>query len=332
MAETNRIKLEFGVKLRMLTIFVIFLSFLSNVLADEYPSRPITIVVAYAPGGSNDVVARLIAPRMGDFLGTSVVVENVSGGGGEIGAAKVARSAPDGYTLFLAAGGHAIAHGLKKTLAYDLVKDFSPISQVVKSPYMLLTNPSLPVKSVAELIAYAKANPGKLNYSSSGTGNPPHLCAEVFQKMTGTVLVQVPYRGEQPAIAGLVAGDVQLTFQGPGSTKGFVDSGVIRALAVTSKSRLGILPEVPTLHESGLTDFDISTWFSLVAPKGVDPAFVRKLNEAVLFALKDTTVLQRLTELGMVAVGNSPEELGALLVSEVARYESIIRAAGIERQ
>jgi tripartite-type tricarboxylate transporter receptor subunit TctC len=304
----------------------------SGALANDYPNRPITIVVAYAAGGSNDVVARLIGPKVSDFLGKPVVIENVSGGGGEVGASRVARSAPDGYTLFLAAGGHAIAHGLKKTLQYDLVKDFSPISQVVQSPYMLLTNPSLPVKSVEELIAYAKKHPGELNYSSSGTGNPPHLCAEVFQKMTGTELVQVPYRGEQPAIAGLVAGDVQMSFQGPGSTKGFIDSGTIRALAVTSKSRLKILPDVPTLQESGLANFDISTWFALIAPKNVDADVVKKLHEAVLFALKDPTVLQRLAELGMVPVGNSPDELGALLKTEVARYEGIIRAAGIERQ
>ena len=310
----------------------IAVSLMSGAAASDYPNRPISIVVAYAAGGSNDVVARLIGPKISDFLGKPVIIENVSGAGGEVGATRVARSAPDGYTLFLAAGGHAIAHGLKKTLQYDLVKDFSPISQVVQSPYMLLTNPSLPVKSVAELIAYAKKHPGKLNYSSSGTGNPPHLCAEVFQKMTGTQLVQVPYRGEQPAIAGLVAGDVQMSFQGPGSTKGFIDSGTIRALAVTSKSRLKILPDVPTLHESGLADFDISTWFALIAPKNVDADIVKKLHQAVLFALKEPTVLQRLAELGMVPVGNSPDELGALLKTEVARYEGIIRAAGIERQ
>lgn len=310
----------------------IAVSLMSGAAASDYPNRPISIVVAYAAGGSNDVVARLIGPKISDFLGKPVIIENVSGAGGEVGATRVARSAPDGYTLFLAAGGHAIAHGLKKSLQYDLVKDFSPISQVVQSPYMLLTNPSLPVKSVAELIAYAKKHPGKLNYSSSGTGNPPHLCAEVFQKMTGTELVQVPYRGEQPAIAGLVAGDVQMSFQGPGSTKGFIDSGTIRALAVTSKSRLKILPDVPTLHESGLADFDISTWFALIAPKNVDSDIVKKLHQAVLFALKEPTVLQRLAELGMVPVGNSPDELGALLKTEVARYEGIIRAAGIERQ
>lgn len=309
------------------------IGFLAPAFANSYPTRPITLIVAYAAGGSNDITARVVGAKMSALLGKSVVIENIGGAGGEIGATRAARAQPDGYTLILAAGGHAIAHGLKKTLSYDLINDFEHISVVNRSPYMLLINPNaLKVNSVAELIAYAKANPGKLNYASSGIGAPPHLLAELFQKLTGTSLVQVAYRGEQPAVTAVVAGEVPMTFMGAGSTRKFIDSGILKALAVTSKDRLDILPDVPSLHELGVTGVDISTWFALLAPKGTPREIIDILNKAVVAALKEDEVKSRFAEAGMVAVGNSPEECAQFVKAEVERFTAIIESAGIPKQ
>jgi tripartite-type tricarboxylate transporter receptor subunit TctC len=298
--------------------------------AQDYPSRPVKIVVSYAPGGSNDVVARVIAPELQKELGQSFVVENRAGASGTIGADMVAKSPADGYTLFMGAGAHTLAPSLFKKLPYDIVKDFAPVSLAATSAYVLVVNPAVPAKTLPELIALLKAKPGQLNYASAGKGTPLHLAAELFKSKTGTDIVHVPYGGDTPALNDLLAGNVQLSFMSVASTAPQIRAGKLRALAVTSARRSEALPDLPTLHELGIDGYDIGTWWGLMAPAGTPDAVVNKLNAAMRTAVAQREVKERFAPLGLDPLSDSPAEFAAFIKAEVARYATIAKIAGIE--
>lgn len=298
--------------------------------AQTYPSRTVKIVVSYPPGGSNDIVARAVAAELSQQLGQTFIVENRAGASGTIGADAVAKAAPDGYTLFMGAGAHTLAPALFKQLPYDIVRDFAPVSIAATSSYVLVVNPAVPANSVAELIALAKAQPGKLNYASAGRGTPLHLAAELFKSMTNTDIVHVPYGGDTPALVDLLSGNVQLAFMSVSSTAPQIRSGTLRALAVTSAQRTAALPDLPTLNELGLTGYDINTWWGLFAPAATPPAIVQKLNEAMRKAIEMPSVKERFAPNGIDASSDSPEEFAAFVKNETQRYARIAKIAGID--
>lgn len=299
-------------------------------LAQDYPTRPVRIVVSYAPGGSNDVVARVIAPELQKELGQSFIVENRAGASGTIGADMVAKSPPDGYTLFMGAGAHALAPSLYKKLPYDYVRDFAPISLAATSTYVLVVNPAVPARTVPELIALLKSKPGQLNYGSAGKGTPLHLAAELFKSKTGTDIVHVPYGGDTPALNDLLAGTVQLSFMSVSSTAPQIRAGKLRALAVTSAQRSEALPDLPTLAELGIAGYDVGTWWGLLAPAGTPDTIITRLNAAMRKAVAQPEVKARFAPLGLDPRSDSPAEFATFIKMEVDRYAAIARIAAIE--
>jgi tripartite-type tricarboxylate transporter receptor subunit TctC len=316
--------------MKSLVVAALALLLANPAAAQDYPSRPVKIVVSYAPGGSNDVVARVIAPELQKELGQSFVVENRAGASGTIGADTVAKSPADGYTLFMGAGAHALAPSLFKKLPYDITKDFAPISLAATSTYVLVLNPSVPATTVPELTALLKSKPGQLNYASAGKGTPLHLAAELFKSKTGTDIVHVPYGGDTPALNDLLAGTVQLAFMSVASTAPQIRAGKLRALAVTSASRSDALPDLPTLGELGIAGYDVGTWWGLLAPAGTPDAVVAKLNAAMRKAVALPQTKERFAPLGLDPRSDSPAEFAAFIKEEVARYAAIAKIAGIE--
>jgi len=298
--------------------------------AGTYPTRAIKIIVAYPAGGANDIVARSVGEELSKDLGQPVVIENRSGAAGVVGAETAARAAPDGYTLLMAAGAHTLAPSLNAKLPYDIVTDFQPISLAATSTYLLVVNPSVPAKSVKELIALAKSQPGKLNFASSGAGAPPHLAGVLFQKMTGTELNHVPYRGDTPGIADLVAGHVELAFFSISPLIPQVHSGALRALAITSDARSAAMPDLPTLAESGLPGYNVGTWWGLMAPAGTPRPVVDRLAVAMKKAVAGPAIRERFVAGGIDPKSNTPEEFAAMVKAEVARYRELAKAAGVE--
>ncbi|MEO8976753.1 MAG: tripartite tricarboxylate transporter substrate binding protein [Casimicrobiaceae bacterium] len=303
-----------------------------SVAGDNYPDRPIKLIVAYPAGGANDIVARSIGSELAHDLGQPIVVENVSGAGGSIGAGMAAHAPADGYTLFMAAGAHALAPSLRKELPYDMIKSFEPISLAAVGAYALAVNPQVKAKNVQELIALAKSEPGKLNFGSSGVGAPPYLAAVVFQKMTGTRMTHVPYRGDADANAALLAGQVDLLFASLGPSIPLIQSGKFRALAVTTARRSAVMPDLPTLAESGLTGYNIGTWWGLVVPAGTPKPIIDRLAAAMAKATASPSQKVRFEKLGVEAQGDTPAEFGALIKRDMASYAEMTKAAGIEKE
>lgn len=318
--------------MKSLVVAALAVLFAAPASAQDYPSRPVKIVVSYAPGGSNDVVARVVAPDLQKELGQSFVVENRAGASGTIGADMVAKSPPDGYTLFMGAGAHALAPSLFRKLPYDITKDFAPISLAATSTYVLVLNPSVPATTVPELIALLKSKPGQLNYASAGKGTPLHLAAELFKSKTGTDIVHVPYGGDTPALNDLLAGTVQLAFMSVASTAPQIRAGKLRALAVTSARRSDALPDLPTLGELGIAGYDVGTWWGLLAPAGTPDAVVAKLNAAMRKAVALPQTKEHFAPLGLDPRSDSPTEFAAFIKEEVARYAAIAKIAGIEAE
>ena len=297
---------------------------------DAYPSKPVRIIVAYPAGGANDIVARAIGQELAQDLGQAVVIENRSGAAGTIGADAAAKSPPDGYTLFMAAGAHTLAPSLHAKLPYDIVRDFAPVSLAARGTYLLVVHPGVPAKSVKELIELAKAQPGALNFASSGAGAPPHLAGVMFQKLAGVTLNHVPYRGDTPAINDLMAGHVQLAFLSIQPLIPQVKAGTLRALAITSGTRSAAVPDLPTVAESGLPGYDIGTWWGLLAPAETPRPIVDRLATAMRKATAVPSVKERFAAGGNVAQSNSPEEFAAMIKSEVGRYRELASAAGVK--
>lgn len=297
--------------------------------AQTYPSRAITMVVPFPAGGTTDILGRFVGQGLSAAWGQPVVIENRGGAGGNIGAAAVAKAAPDGYTLLVGTvGTHAINASLYSKMPYDTVKDFIPVTLIASVPNMLVVTPSLPVNSVAELVAYAKANPGKLNMASSGNGTSIHLSGELFKVMTGVDMVHVPYKGSAPALNDLMAGQVQLMFDNMPSALPQVKGGTLKALAVTTATRSPAMPDLPTVAEAGVPGFEASSWFGVFAPAGTPKEIVDKLQAEIARILKTPEMTERLAQQGAVAVGNTSEEFAAYVQAELTKWAGVVKASG----
>jgi tripartite-type tricarboxylate transporter receptor subunit TctC len=299
--------------------------------ADTYPAKPVKVIVPYATGGSTDTTARLIAHALSEKLGQQFIVENRPGAGGSVGNDYVAKAAPDGYTLlFSAAGPLTVTPHTYAKLPYDPIKSFEPIKLIASAPLVLEVRPSLPVKSVADLIRLAKAQPGKLTYASFGTGSAAHLAGELFKSVAGVDIVHVPYKGSAPALTDLLGGQVDMMFDVVVSSLPHIDAGKLRPLAVTSDARLELLPKVPTVAEAGVKDVDASTWFGLLAPAGTDKQVVQRLSAALDEILRQPDVRKTLASQGAVTRGGTPEDFRKFFLSEYTRWGKVVQAAGIK--
>jgi tripartite-type tricarboxylate transporter receptor subunit TctC len=299
------------------------------VQAQAWPSKPIRYIVIFAPGGTTDILARLIAPKLSDALGQPVIVENRPGAGGNNGAEMLAKAAPDGYTIGSGTvSSHAINATLYSKLPYDPAKDFSPITMLATLPNMLVVHPSLGVNNVAELIALLKAIPNKYSFGSAGNGTSQHMSGEMFKTMTGTSMQHIPYKGSGPMIPDLLAGTISMSFENLTTAYPPVKQGRLKALAVTTVKRSFIAPDVPTMQEAGLAGYDITSWQALFAPAGVPKEIIARLHAETAKALKAPDVAKKLEELGLDAGGMSPEELGALVRSDIPRLGKVVRDSG----
>jgi tripartite-type tricarboxylate transporter receptor subunit TctC len=301
--------------------------------AQGYPRKPLRLIVPFAPGGGNDTVARAIAQNLGASLGQPVIVENRAGAGGAVGAELAARSPPDGYTLFLGGvGSHAVNPNLHAKLPYDPVKDFSPISLIASAPSVLVVHPSVPAGSIAEFTALAKAHPGKLNYASNGNGSSAQLAAVLYESMAGVAMVHVPYKGLAPALVDLLSGEVQAMFSSVVAIVPHIRAGRLRALAVTGRRRSPLLPAVPTLAESGLPGYEAGSWYGMLAPAGTPPPVIGRLHDAIVRALAQPEVRERLAAEGAEVIGSTPVEFAAYIAAELARVGKLLRDARIRME
>ena len=299
--------------------------------AEDYPSRPIRVVVPFAAGGTSDLIGRTIGQALGGKLNTSVVIDNRPGAGGNIGSDLVAHASPDGYTLLLGTvATHGINASLYKSMVFDPVKDFSPISLVASSPSVLEVNAALPIKSVHDLIAYAKSNPGKLNFGSAGNGSSHHLAGELFSTMAGVKMTHVPYRGTAAAVTDTIAGEVQVIFDTLPSAMPFIKSGQLRPLAVSSAKRDPALPDLPTLAESGLPNYEVGSWYGLLAPAGTPPAIVETLSKSVAEIVSRPAIKQKLIEQGATPIGSTPIEFSAHIDRELKKWAPVVKASGAQ--
>jgi tripartite-type tricarboxylate transporter receptor subunit TctC len=301
--------------------------------AHAFPTKPVKIIVAFPPGGGTDIVARLIAPKLSDAWGQPAIVENRAGAAGVIGTEAAARSEPDGHTLFMATMGNMTANQhLYSNMTVDPLRAFAPITKVVDVHFVFMANPSLPANNVQELIALAKRKPGEIAYSSSGAGGAPHLAMELFKQQAGVDLRHIPYKGSAPSITDLIGGRVMLTMDSLVQSLPHIKAGRLKALAVLGPKRSALLPDVPTVAESGLPGYALTNWFGLLAPAATPPERIAKLHADVVAVLRDDEVQKKIAALGADVVGNSPEEFGAAMRAESAQWAGIIKAAGIKAQ
>jgi len=293
--------------------------------ADGYPQKPIRFVLPFAPGGGTDILARALSDKLQESLGVSVVIDNRPGAGGTLGAGVAARAAPDGYTFLLTSASYVFAPSLYKDLPYDPLKDFKPITMLGSSPHVLAVHPSMPVKSVRQLLALARKRPGEIHFSSGGVGSNIHLTTELFTYMARIKLAHVPYKGGGPAMIAVMSGEVQMMLPGLQPALPFVNSGQMRALAVSTKKRSPVLPDLPTIDESGLPGYDKSAWYALFAPAAVPASIIAHVHQATVKVLKNPDIVKRLAAEGAVAIGNSPAEFEAFVRSEIAEWAKLIR-------
>ena len=298
--------------------------------AQSYPARPVRLVLPYPPGGGSDTIGRPLAQRLTESLGQQVVIDNRGGGSGNIGMEHVAKSAPDGYTIVMALTAQlAVNPSLFRKLPYDPVKDFAPITLLAQGPYVLVVHPSVPVRNVRELVALARQRPNDLTYASSGNGSGGHLAAEMLNSMTGIRMVHVPYKGGGPALVDLIAGQVQVLFGTWASGRGHIQSGRMRALAVSTGRRPQSIPDIPTVAESGVPGYDAGVWYALAAPAGTPREVVDRLNREVIAVLKRPDYSKILVDAAIDPVGGTPEELGAYIRSEIAKWAKVVKDAKV---
>jgi len=318
--------------MKRLLVTVVALMALGGALpatAQKYPAKPVRIIVPTAPGGGVDILARLIGQKLSDRLGEQFFIDNRPGAAGVIGTRAVSASEPDGYTLLMAPSSIAITAAIKKKLPYDLARDLAPVMSVASTPYALIVNPSLPVHSVQELIAYAKANPGKINVGSAGVGSASHLAAEMFDTQAGIKMTHVPNKGMGPAMIDLLGGQVTVLFAGlPASLKA-EKAGKVRVLAVADPKRSSLLPNMPTIAESGLPGYEVDNWIGMLAPAGVDQKIVSQLNHEIVAILNAPETRNRLIEMGFEPVGSSSEAFAAQLHGDVKKWADIAKQAGV---
>ena len=306
------------------------LPFAAAAQAPEWPSRPVRFIVPYPPGGPTDIMGRIVAQAVQGPLGQPFVVENRAGANGLIGSEQAARAAPDGATFLVNASAHVIVPHLTPNMPIDVLADFVPVTNIAAVPLWLVVNPALPVRSVAEFIAYARANPGRISYASSSSGGATHLAGELFKQMTGTDMVHVPYRGSGPAVQDLIAGNVQAMFDSVPSSAASARDGRLRALAVTTKNRIAPFPDLPTIAEAGVPGYEISTWYGIWAPVRTPPAIINRLQQAVAAAARNPETRARFDALGAEPVADSPEDYARFVRAEYDRWGKLVRDARIK--
>jgi len=313
--------------LRIGAIVGIVLIGMPPAFAQAYPTRPIRLIVPFAPGGGADNLARTLNPALNDALAQTVVVDNRGGGGGTIGTELVARAAADGYTLGLVTTGHTVNPSLMAKVPYDALKDFQPVSLLASQPNVLVVHPSLPVKSVKELVVLARSKPGGLNFASGGNGSSPHLSGELLKLITGVNIAHIPYKGAGPGIADVVGGHVHMMFVGPISIESHIRASRLRALAVADNKRLPILPEIPTMAEAGFPGIETGTWYALLAPAGPPAAVVTRLHETLGKVMRAADMTARLNKQGMEVIASTPEALLDFMKLELAKWSKVVKAA-----
>lgn len=306
------------------------LPFAARAQAPEWPSRPVRFIVPYPPGGPTDIMGRIVAQAVQGPLGQPFVVENRAGANGLIGSEQAARATPDGTTFLVNASAHVIVPHLTPNMPIDVLADFAPVTNIAAVPLWLVVNPALPVRSVAEFIAYARANPGRIAYASSSQGGAPHLAGELFKLMTGTDLVHVPYRGSGPAGQDLIAGTVQAMFDSVPASAGAVRDGRLRALGVTTRNRIAPFPDLPTIDEAGVPGYEIATWYGIWAPARTPPAIIARLQQAVASAARNPETRARFDALGAEPVADSPEDYARFVRAEYDRWGKLVRDARIK--
>ena len=297
-------------------------------LAQAFPAKPVKIVVPYPPGGTNDIVVRLLAQKLGDSMGQPFVVENKPGASGNLGAEQVARAAPDGYTLLLVTTGHSIHPSLYKNLRYNIKTDLTPVSELTRGPMLVMVTPSLPYKTVRDVIAAAKAKPGSINFGSAGNGSSTHLATELLSSMAGVKMTHIPYSGSAPAMADVMAGNAQLVMDLMFSALPQVNGGKLRAIAITGAKRSPLLPNVPTVAESGVPGFETLAWNGLMAPANTPRPIIDKLNAEIHKALDAPEMKERLRAQGFEPSPGTPEQFGALIRSEIDRWAKVVKSSG----
>jgi tripartite-type tricarboxylate transporter receptor subunit TctC len=298
-------------------------------LALDYPTRPTKIVAGFAAGGGVDITARLIGQWLADHLGQPFVVENRTGAGGNIGTEAVVNAAPDGYTLLLATVPNAVNASLYEKLSFNFVRDITPVAGVIRVPMVVLVHPSVPAQTLGEFIAYTRANPGKVNMASAGSGSAPHMAGELFKMMTGVDMVHVPYRGQGPALSDLIGGQVQILFAAAPGTADHIKTGKLRALAVTTTTRMAELPEVPTVGDV-VAGYEASQWYGFAAPKNTPAEIVDKLNREINAAIADPGMKGRLAAIGGEPMPGSPADFGKLIAEETEKWGKVVRAGGLK--
>jgi tripartite-type tricarboxylate transporter receptor subunit TctC len=303
----------------------------SQAFAQAYPSKPVRLVVPFPPGGSTDIVARIVAQKLGERIGQPVLVENRGGAGGTIGTDAVAKAAPDGYVLgFASTSTHAVAPAVYAKLPYDAVKDFAPISLVAVTPYLLVVNPKVEVKTLKEFVAYVKPRPGKFNYASAGTGSTTHLAMEMLKSSAGLFILHIPYNGNGPAGTAVIAGDVEFLFGSLPALLPHAKSGRVRPIAVGTPKRSPSLPDVPTVAESGFPGFDASLWLAVMAPAGTPAAVISRLNKEVVAVVKSPDAADALNKAGAEPVTSTPAELASMVREGVKKYAATVKRAGVK--
>ena len=300
--------------------------------AQKYPDRPVRVLVPFPAAGGTDILARLFLQKVSERLGANFVIDNRAGAGGTIGTEIVAKAPPDGYTILVCSSSHTINPSVYRKLGYDPIRDFAPVTMLASGPGLLVVHPSVPARNVKELIAFAKSKPGQLIYASAGNGTPPHLAAELFKSMAGIDMVHIPYKGNVPAFVDLISGAVQVSF--PTITSGLpqVRAGKLRGLGVTSKERSSVMPEVPTIAESGLPGYESTTWYGMLAPAGTPATVVRTLHDQMVAVLKLEDIREKLLVQGLEPVGNTPAEFSSIIASELTKWRKVVAAAGMKAE
>ena len=306
------------------------LPFAAGAQAPEWPSRPVRFIVPYPPGGPTDIMGRIVAQAVQGPLGQPFVAENRAGANGLIGSEQAARAAPDGGTFLVNASAHVIVPHLTPNMPIDVLADFAPVTNIAAVPLWLVVNPALPVRSVADFITYARANPGRISYASSSSGGATHLAGELFKQLTGTDMVHVPYRGSGPAVQDLIAGNVQAMFDSVPSSAASTRDGRLRALAVTTRHRIAAFPDLPTIAEAGVPGYEISTWYGIWAPARTPPAVINRLQQAVAAAARNPETRARFDALGAEPVADSPEDYARFVRAEFDRWGKLVRDARIK--
>jgi len=315
------------------TLLIAALAFAAASALAEYPDKPVKIIVPYPPAGTTDILARLIAQRLSERMRQPFVIENRPGAGGAIGSVAVAKSPADGYTLVMATvNSHGINSALYRSLPYDAVKDFAPITIVGSTPNVLMVNPSVPAKTLAELLALARAKPGSLNFGSTSQGGSPHMSGELLKSMTGVDIAHIPYKGAGPMLIDLIGGQMQMGFDNLPSSIGHIRSGKLRAIAVTTTRRFPGTPEIPTMDESGVPGYEVSAWFGLLAPAGTPKPVIDALYANIAAILKQPEVVKQLFDLGAEPGGNTPEAYARQIAADVEKWRKVVAATGVKAE